>query len=49
MAEVTLEDAGRGDGNGAERLGLADQAALTVGVGWWHTGAHPPWVSKVSM
>jgi beta-glucosidase len=41
MAEVTLEDAGRGDGNGAERLGLADQAALTVGVGWWHTAGAP--------
>ena len=39
MSEVRVEDdSGSGTlGEGAERLSLVDQAALTVGVGWWHT------------
>ena len=39
MSEVKVEgDSGPGlSGEGAARLSLVDQAALTVGVGWWHT------------
>ncbi len=43
MAEVKGEDgAGPGlTGEGAKRLSLADQAALTVGDGWWYTAGVP--------
>ena len=39
MSEVTVDDdaAVGPDRPVAARLGLVDQAALTVGVGWWHT------------
>ena len=40
MSEVIVEDdAAHGPGPSAARLGLVDQASLTVGVGWWHTAA----------
>jgi beta-glucosidase len=41
MAEVKGRvDGGPGPtGEGAERLSLADQATLTVGVGWWHSAS----------
>ncbi len=41
MSKVTVEDnAARGPGRkGASALELVDQAALTAGVGWWHTAA----------
>lgn len=43
MTEVEEEDsAGPGRrGEGAEPLSLVHQAALTVGVGWWHTAGAP--------
>ena len=39
MSEVKVQDdeSPKLTGEGAERLSLVDQAALTVGVGWWHT------------
>jgi beta-glucosidase len=43
VADVTTDESPRPDatGAGAEALSLADQAALTSGVGWWHTAGVP--------
>ena len=42
MSEVKAkDDEGPGLAGDAERLSFVDQAALTVGVGWWHTAGAP--------